>query len=129
MESKKRILIVDDNNENRDILSEFFLIQGFEVETANNGLQALNLFFEYHFDALVTDFQMPCMDGLTLADEIRKKEPEILIIMMTGDILTSIQEIDLVDYVLKKPFRLNEIYAIVQGALEPTVRNCASSFR
>lgn len=39
MESKKRILNVDDNNENRDVLSEFFLIQGFEVETANHRLQ------------------------------------------------------------------------------------------
>ena len=39
MESKKRILNVNDNNENRDVLSEFFLIQGFEVETANHGLQ------------------------------------------------------------------------------------------
>jgi len=39
MESKKRILNVDDNNENRDVLSEFLLIQGFEVETANHGLQ------------------------------------------------------------------------------------------
>jgi two-component system response regulator AtoC len=114
---KQRILIVDDNNDIRDILSEFLLIQGFEAECADNGMEALSLFFKYHFDAVLTDFQMPCMDGLTLAHEIRKKEPKTLIIMMTSDIWMSIQKKDFVDYVVEKPFRLNEIYNMLQSAL------------
>ena len=61
---KQQILIVDDNNDILDILSEFLLIQGFEAKCAENGVKALSLFFEDHFDAVLTDFQMPCMDGL-----------------------------------------------------------------
>jgi CheY-like chemotaxis protein len=115
---KQRILIVDDNNDILDILSEFLLIQGLEAECAGNGVEALSLFSEYHFDAVLTDFQMPCMNGINLAHEIRKKEPQTLIIMMTSDTWMSVQENDFIDYVVEKPFRLKEIHSILQGALE-----------
>lgn len=115
---KQRILIVDDNNDILDILSEFLLTQGFEAECAGNGVEALSLFSEYHFDAVLTDFQMPRMNGLNLAHEIRKKEPQTLIIMMTSDIWMNVQEYDFMDYVVEKPFRLKEINCLLQGELE-----------
>ena len=114
MKSKKRILIVDDDYDIRNILSRYLLIQGFEVETADNGLEALEIFTEMYFDAVLTDFQMPGMDGIKLADQIRKHDPKKLIIMMTSNRLMSSQEEELVDYVVEKPFELNEIYAILQ---------------
>jgi CheY-like chemotaxis protein len=131
MKSKKRILIVDDNYDVRNILSEFPLIQGFEVETAENGLAALEIFTKKNFDAVLTDFQMPCMDGIKLAHQIRLNDPKTLIMMMTSDIniLMGIQEKDLVNHVVEKPFRLNEIYTILQWTLEPKVRNYASSYQ
>ena len=129
MESKKRILIVDDDYDIRNILSRYLLIQGFEVETAGNGLEALEIFTEMCFDAVLTDFQMPGMDGIKLADQIRKHDPKKLIIMMTSNKLMSSQEEELVDYVVDKPFELNEVYAILQCTFEPKVRNCASSYR
>jgi len=115
---KQRILIVDDNTLIRDMLSEFLLIQGIDTKCAENGIEALNLFLKYDFDVVLTDFKMPCMDGLTLADEIRKNAPETLIIMMTSDIWMSFEEKVFVDYVVEKPFRLNEIWNILQHALE-----------
>jgi len=118
---KQRILIVDDNNDILDILSEFLLMQGFEVECADNGLEALSLFSANHFDAVLTDFQMPLMNGLILAHEIRIKEPQTLIIMMTSDIWMNAQEYDFIDYIVEKPFRLKEIYCILQGAIESKV--------
>jgi len=88
----------------------------------------LEIFAENHFDAILTDFQMPGMDGLALAYQIRKRDPKKLIIMMTSNKLMSRQEEELVDHVVEKPFELNEIYNILQCALEPTVRNCASTY-
>lgn len=131
MKSKKRNLIVDDDYAVRNILSRFLLIQGFEVETAENGLEALEIFTENHFDAVLTDFHMPGMDGIKLAHQIRKYDPKKLIIMMTSgiNIITSIQAEDFVDYVVEKPFELTEIYAILQCMFEPQIRNCASSYR
>jgi len=129
MKSKKRILVVDDDYDIRNILSKFLLIQGFEVETADNGLEALEIFTENHFDTVLTDFQMPGMDGIKLAHQIRKNDPKKLIIMMTGNKLMSRQEDELVDHVMGKPFKLNEIYALLRSMFEPKVRNCAYSYR
>jgi len=129
MKPKKRILIVDDDYDVRNILSRFLLIQGFAVETAENGLEALEIFTENQFDAVLTDFHMPRMDGLTLARQIRIEDPQTLIIMMTSDIWMSAQKECLADYVVEKPFKLNDIYTILQGSLEPKVQNYASSFR
>ena len=128
MKPKRRILIVDDDYDVRNVLSRFLLIQGFEVVTAENGLEALQVLAENHFDAVLTDFHMPRMDGLTLARQIRIDDPQTFIIIITSDIWMSAQEEGLADYVVKKPFKLNEIYNILQCALEPTVRNCASSY-
>ena len=128
MKSKKRILIVDDDYAIRNILTRFLLIQGFEVKTAENGLEALEIFTENHFDAVLTDFQMPGMDGIKLAHQIRKYDPKKLIIMMTSNMMSR-QEEGLVDHVVEKPFELTEIYAILQCTFEPKVRNCASSYR
>ena len=128
MKLKKRVLIVDDDHDVRNVLSKFLLLQGFAVETTENGNEALKIFNENHFDAVLTDFHMPCMDGLTLARQIRIDDAQILIIMITSDIWMSKQEKALVDYVIEKPFRLNEIYTILQGALEPKVQNYASSY-
>ena len=129
MKSKKRILIVDDDYDIRNILSRYLLIQGFEVETADNGLDALEIFIEMYFDAVLTDFQMPGMDGIKLADQIRKHDPKKLIIMITSNKLMNSQEEELVDYVVEKPFELNEIYTILQCTFEPKVQKSASSYR
>ena len=129
MKSKKRVLVVDDDHEVRNILSSFLLLQGFAVETTENGMEALEIFTENHFDAVLTDFHMPYMDGLTLARQIRIDDPQILIIIITSDIWMSAQEKALVDYVIEKPFRLDEVYTILQCALEPKVQNHASSYR
>jgi len=126
---KKRVLVVDDDHDVRNILSRFLLLQGFAVETTENGTKALEIFNENHFDAVLTDFHMPRMDGLSLARQIRINDPQIIIIIITSDIWMSTQEKALVDYVIEKPFRLNEIYTILQGALEPKVQNYASSYR
>ena len=101
---KQRILIVDDNIDLLETLSEFLLKQGFEAKCAGDGLDALSLFSAYHFDAVLTDFHMPHMNGLDLAQRIRKKKPHTLIIMMTSDIWMSAQEYDFIDYIVEKTF-------------------------
>jgi len=128
MKPKRRILIVDDDYDVRNVLSQFLRSQGYAVETAENGLNALQVLAENHFDAVLTDFHMPRMDGLTLARQIRIDDPQTFIIIITSDIWMSAQEESFADYVVEKPFKLNEIYNILQCALKPTVLNCTSSY-
>jgi len=67
----KRVLAVDDNKTNREILSHYIRSWGMELVTAGSGKEALDILsYESRFDLLVIDLQMPDMDGLTLSEQI-----------------------------------------------------------
>ncbi len=65
------ILVVDDNNVNRDVAEMFLVQSGHRVKTAGNGLQALQILSLEHFDCIFMDIQMPKMDGVTATEFIR----------------------------------------------------------
>ncbi|MBN2411078.1 response regulator [candidate division KSB1 bacterium] len=82
----KKVLIVDDNATNRHILTLVTKYWGLESHETDSPLQALDLFKQnVNFDLVILDYQMPEMDGITLAEQIRKyKSPDVLpIIMLT----------------------------------------------
>lgn len=109
---KQSILIVDDEDVIRDLLSEFFKRKGFEVGTAGNGKDALEIFNDKGFDVALVDFHMPLMNGLTLAHKLKTRQQETLIILMTGD--TDMKTKGLADYIVYKPFNFNEFYSFLQ---------------
>lgn len=79
-----RVLVVDDEKMIRDYLSFLFSQYGHHCETANNGLEALKIVKEKHFDSAVIDIVMPLMDGIHLTKELLKLYPEFPIMIMTG---------------------------------------------
>jgi two-component system sensor histidine kinase EvgS len=76
-----RILTVDDHPANRLLLRQQLTRLGHEVVEAENGEQALECCSEQHFDLLITDCQMPVMDGLTLTRLLRERQQQPLIIL------------------------------------------------
>jgi CheY-like chemotaxis protein len=80
----KRILVADDNKVIRNAVSRFLEFMGFEVAIAGNGIEALAVFLESSFDLVLTDFQMPAMDGLSLAGHIKERSPSTPVILITG---------------------------------------------
>ena len=66
------ILIVDDSPESRGLLAITLKKWGYNVFTANDGLEALEIYKNNTISIVITDWMMPNMDGLTLCDEIRK---------------------------------------------------------
>ena len=81
----KKILIVDDEPHVQLLLRQFLERSGYEVKTARNGEQGLASIAEEIPDALITDVQMPKMDGMDFCEEVIKQYPEIkLIIIMTS---------------------------------------------
>jgi DNA-binding NtrC family response regulator len=118
------VLIVDDNDDIRNNLSEFLLTQGFETEIAENGIKALKVFIEHSFDLVITDLQMPYMDGLTLLSEIKKLEPKTSVILMTADLNMVGRTEDVANHIVEKPFRLDEIFNLLKNVFESNDHGC-----
>ena len=79
----KRVLIIDDEEVMRTVISEVFQEQGFDVSEASNGKEGLQLFRENKFDLVILDVMMPVMDGWSVCRRIRE-ESNVLIIMLTS---------------------------------------------
>jgi len=115
----RRILVVEDNKSVQDILSVILRSMGFEVALAKNGLEAFTLFVESTFDVVLTDLQMPIMDGSRLAHLIKEISPQTRVILLTGADMATVKEkveSGLLDSVMFKPFKIDDLQNAVQGA-------------
>ena len=114
----KKILIIDDEHQNREMLSDFLEIKGYKVLTANDGSEGLEAFKNVRTDAAIIDIKMPVMNGIECATEMRKIENSYPIIMITGhvdiDYKLQIKNMGL-DHLLIKPLNINEIDEILQS--------------
>ncbi len=121
MPTSQPILVVDDDRIIRDVLVECLTDGGYRCEAACDGLEALEKVRDNGFDLVVSDIDMPRMDGVQLLREIKTLRPEIEIILLTGivDIDTAIQSMRLgaSDY-LTKPFNLAEVLITIEKALD-----------
>lgn len=114
-----RILIVDD--EEIVLKSCLRILRGddYEIDTASDGLSALNLVNEKDYDVLILDIKMPKMDGIEVLRRVKEVHPGIDVIMITGlhDISTAVQAMKLgaLDY-LPKPFEPDQLKMLVEKA-------------
>lgn len=80
-----KILVVDDQQQILDFLREILSTEGFEVLTASNGVDALNLYQEHRPAFTLTDISMPQMNGIELLKQIKGLNAEAVVMLMTGD--------------------------------------------
>ncbi len=108
---------MDDEVDALDLMEELFLKHGYETYTARNGVEALEIIQEREPDIVISDMVMPGMDGIKLLDEVKKKYPDIAVIMITahGTIETAVEAMKkgAKDYILK-PLRLDEILSKIE---------------
>jgi DNA-binding response OmpR family regulator len=83
-DNKKNVLIVDDEEPLRFVLSEEFVRAQFDVETAADGLLAMDKLRQKHFNLVILDIRMPNMDGIEVLRNIRKENLADRVIMLTG---------------------------------------------
>jgi CheY-like chemotaxis protein len=120
--SNRRIMVVDDEEGSRHILSTVLSGVGYEVVAASRGTEALNLLLKSSFALVLTDLEMPGMDGWELASRIKNRFPNIPVVLMTGEAKEDVIERmkmkgNYVDSVIFKPFRLENILKTVQKML------------
>ena len=116
------ILIVDDEPNYQIILSEFLRDEGFDTLTADNGKQALGLVkADGDLDLIITDMQMPGMDGFALLEAVKEHDPALPVIMITayGEVEKAVRAMQLGAFnYLTKPFNNDELLACVHKAIE-----------
>jgi signal transduction histidine kinase/ActR/RegA family two-component response regulator len=115
--SVTRLLVVDDEDFVRDLLREILESDGCEVQLAESGSAALQLFNENQFDAIFTDVGMPGMSGWELAQAIRQQNKTIPIAVITGwgeAVGSNEQKAAGVDWVVAKPFTADRISDLIK---------------
>lgn len=120
VQSLGRLLIVDDEGPVREVLSEYFLTQGYAVETAASGPEALELARRARPDLVLLDIRMPGMDGVEVLKRLRELDRDLAVIMVTAneDVALARETLKLgaVDYV-SKPFDFQYLDRAVAAGL------------
>jgi len=117
---KYRFLVADDEPQLRDLLEKFFLALGYEVETAENGEEALEKFRKRPFDGVISDLVMPRLDGLALLKEVREIHPGTLFFLITGygTVENAVQGMkEGANDFIAKPFQLDDLKIRVERAI------------
>jgi two-component system response regulator PilR (NtrC family) len=119
-----KILIVDDEQGMRELLSMMLRREGYDVVTAANGEAALASIQAEIFDLIITDIKMPKLDGISLLRSVKELSPDTIVIVITafGTAETAVDAMKLGAYdYITKPFKNEEIKLVVQKALEKQV--------
>lgn len=119
------VLIVDDNPHSRESLNDAVSMIGYHTASCGSGREALERLAKQAFDVVVTDLQMPGMDGLQLVREVRAKHEKTQLVMVTahGSIHTAVDAMRFgaLDY-LEKPVQVEFLESAIQRAIESTTR-------
>lgn len=119
-EGQKRVLIVDDEEGIRDLLSRTLALAEYDVQAVSDGISALHHLKENGFSLVIADLRMPGMDGLTLIREVKQINPQLPIIIITGfsSESSAIEAVNLgVAGYLTKPVGIPQVLAAAAKAL------------
>jgi DNA-binding NtrC family response regulator len=117
---QKKILVIDDNEHLRDSLSRSLSAIGYEVVAASDGVEGYDLLLQNRFDLVITDSQLPKIDGwhlLYIIKENRPYTPVLLIMGQSRDEIIEKMTTGQIDFLMFKPFRIGELHHIVQSFL------------
>jgi len=112
-----RILVVDDDENIREILKDILTMSDHQVTLAGNGEEALEVFYREEFDLVFTDLGMPGISGWEVNRRIKESHPDKPVIIISGwGAQLSEEEIkkNKADHVIPKPFRLDQIVSVAE---------------
>lgn len=114
----KRILVVEDHKEIRNLLSKFFLLNGYEVDSVEDSDMAIRQVKEKRYDLIVSDYMMPKMDGIELIKRLKGYDPSLSILIISGSGVGEpfFREVG-ADAFLTKPLDLSSMKILVEEIL------------
>jgi two-component system response regulator PilR (NtrC family) len=117
----EKILVVDDEQSLRDVLSIMLKRAGYAVTSAMDGEEAIELLHKEIFDLVITDLRMPKIDGMDVLKAVKSASPETVVLIITAfataDSAVEAMKQGAYDY-LTKPFQVDEVQLIIRNALE-----------
>ncbi len=121
MQEKSKILVVDDEPGMRTFLEIILRKEGYSVETASDGMKALDNINNNVFDLAILDMLMPVMNGIEVLKRIIEKSPETTVIIITAfashETAIEAMKLGAYDYITK-PFKIDEIKLVIKKALD-----------
>lgn len=117
MEKLKRILVVDDEKDCREFLAELLRENGYRVDCAGDGKEALEFIESNQYSLIITDHDMPELKGLELIVIVQKMEPSLPIIGMSGEELERKFIERGASFFIKKPIDVGKLFEIVKKFL------------
>ena len=119
-----KILIIDDEKSIRRTLKEILEFQKYQIEEAQDGMEALNLLRTNHFDLVLCDIKMPKMDGIEILEKICAMDADIPVVMISGhgtiDNAVEAVKKGAFDFIAK-PLDLNRLLVTIKNALDKAV--------
>jgi CheY-like chemotaxis protein len=115
-----KILVVEDNQLTRITLDRFLRSQGYEVEVAENGAQAISLLDKAEFDLVLSDVIMPNANGWELAEHLNAVLPETPVLLMTAyaQLQSAQSSLRVTPEIVLKPLQLSDLLAKIRQKLE-----------
>ncbi|KPJ69716.1 hypothetical protein AMJ44_02510 [candidate division WOR-1 bacterium DG_54_3] len=118
----KHILVIDDQESTRRIISQMLIDQGYQVTPAADGKEGLALFNQNPeaIDLILADINMPKIDGFEFLKRVKHRSPASPVIFLTGinvDVAKIVGEEYKVDGIIKKPFQVEEILKIIEKVI------------
>ncbi|MDR4479799.1 MAG: response regulator [Nitrospira sp.] len=115
----KRILVADDDDAARDMLSALLVQAGYNVHATRNGREAVAEMQRKHFDLVITDCEMPHLDGRELLSYSRAAWPDTPVIMLSGGPVASAEEVNRIGAYawVEKPYDTWFLLEIIRDAL------------
>ena len=120
----KKILLVDDDSDVRTVVRDVLEVSGYQIWEASDGLEALNIWKTQasQIDLLLADMAMPgSLNGRQLADRLRREQPGLKVIFMSGHIPNLALKTQFHGCFLQKPFSPEGLAEIVRSNLNPAL--------
>ncbi|MFZ5980431.1 MAG: response regulator [Candidatus Zixiibacteriota bacterium] len=126
---KARILVVDDDLNLLNLLTDTLEAIGYHPASAPGGAEAMERLNREKYDLLITDIKMPDIDGIQLLKKVRRYFPDLPVLFITGVAEPEIIGRALPDGVLAKPFRINHIEELIENTLNRSLEEIGNPIR
>ena len=120
-----KILVIDDDVNICDLLHMYLVKEGYDVQTANDGIEGMNAFRAYDPDLVLLDIMMPKKDGWQICREIREQSPvPVIMISAKGETIDKVLGLELgADDYIVKPLDMKEVFARIKAVLRRYKKN------